>query len=435
MNIPLDHLGGMCRCGKTHELHTKQVVIGSGATSMIGEIARSLGLSSRCVVICDSNTQPFARLTAQSLGTMLHPLKPCIILNPQGLHADEKAVAKVLQQLPADARWLVAAGSGTIHDVTRYVATQRNIPFISFPTAASVDGFTSTVSAMTWQGFKKTLPGVAPLAVVADTDVFAYAPYRLSASGIGDVLGKYISLADWSISHLLTGEDFCPEIYSLTRQAVDRVLASLKDIRAYKKEGFEALMYALLLSGLSMQMWGNSRPASGAEHHLSHLWEMEVLNPCLDAFHGEKVGVGLNLLLPVYRHMGRLPDLSAHLTSYAGLPLLLLEEKFGALSDIVIQENTPDPLEAVNPNTFTDREEQIREILCALPDERELQAAMKQACCYTSLKQIGLENSILADSLALAPFVRNRLTFLRACKLLDSSAVPHEQNLLAVGSH
>lgn len=85
-----------------------------------------------------------------------------IILPSKGLHADEKAVARTLAELHGDTKVLIAVGSGTIHDIACYCAHERGLHFVSCPTAASVDGFCSTVAAMTWHGYKKTLPAVAP---------------------------------------------------------------------------------------------------------------------------------------------------------------------------------------------------------------------------------------------------------------------------------
>src|SRR5699024_4971368 len=107
--------------------------------------------------------------------------------------------------------------------------------------------------------------------------------------------------------------------------------------------------YGLLLSGLAMQMMGNSRPASGAEHHFSHLWEMEVINPHVDALHGEKVGVGLVLALAYYHRLADALSAGVGLSGYDGVEKELLD-RFEA-PDVrrqVEEENTPDPLAAVD---------------------------------------------------------------------------------------
>ena len=192
-----------------------------------------------------------------------------VCLPEENLHADEIAVEKVLGELKGAADVLLAVGSGTIHDITRYVANERMLPFCSIPTAASVDGFVSTVAAMTWHGFKKSFSATAPRFVIADTGIFSKAPYRLTASGISDLLGKYTAIADWKLRTLLQGSIFCERICQMEMEAVSRVIDSIDGLRAGTPQAYEELMYGLLLSGLAMQMVGNSRPASGAEHHLS----------------------------------------------------------------------------------------------------------------------------------------------------------------------
>ena len=201
----------------------------------------------------------------------------------EGLEADERAVEIVENYMEEDIDLVLAVGAGTIHDLSRFVAHQYRIPFVSVPTAASSDGFTSTVADMTWNGVKKVFQASAPLFVFADTDIFAKAPARLTAAGVSDILGKYIALADWKIASILMDEYYCTAVADLETKAIRTVKDNLKEIAAGEKDACEKLMYALILSGLAMQMTGNSRPASGAEHHMVHLWDMEVVNGHLDA--------------------------------------------------------------------------------------------------------------------------------------------------------
>lgn len=110
--------------------------------------------------------------------------------------------------------------------------------------------------------------------MIADTDIIANAPVRLNASGAADMLGKYTALADWEIAHLLTNEYICEQIVGLEREALNSVVEVLPGIKEGKKNACEQLIRGLIISGLAMQLAENSRPASGAEHHISHLWEM-----------------------------------------------------------------------------------------------------------------------------------------------------------------
>lgn len=419
MEFVLDEFEGICECGKTHTLNTKAILLEAGATKKLAQTADYLGLRYGGCIICDSNTQQYADLAAGELKPFLAAKNAIIMLKAKDLHADENAFTLAESVMPEDTAWLLAAGSGTIHDITRYLAHKRGIPFISYPTAASVDGFVSTVCAATSNGFKKTLPGVAPLAVVADTGVFSKAPYRLAASGIGDMLGKYTALADWKCASLLVKEDFCEKIYSLTQKAVDDVRTNLPAIHAGEPDAYETLMSSLLLSGLAMQMWGDSRPASGSEHHLSHFWEMGIINPKTDALHGEEVGVGLLCALRFYEKVAELRNIEEHIQPYGGMPLPVMRKKLGVFYEDILKENQPDILRGISADKISADFAEIRNIIAGLPNARKLRPFMQAAGCVTTIEEIGLSRDIVPDSIILAPFIRRRMTIMRASKLLN----------------
>lgn len=415
MKIEVEKFSQPCSCGKTHRIVVKEILIEERAILKIPEILKRENYGKNPVIICDENTY---RAAGEQVCSLL-PGSHCIRLCPENLHANEIGVQKVLDQLPDGADILLAVGSGTIHDLTRFVAHQKNIPFLSVPTAASVDGFVSTVAAMTWHGYKKTFPAVAPLFVVADSLVFSKAPYRLTASGISDLMGKYTALADWKIANLVTGEYFCENIYNLEIQAIQEVRGCISELQSGKTAAYEQLMYALLLSGLAMQMIGNSRPASGAEHHISHLIEMEVVNPHVDAYHGEKVGVGLLIAASVYHRMAKaLKAGQFSLKTYAGLEMDLLQKSFvkEEMYAEMIAENTPDPLAQITDATLLEKAGKIADILQEIPSYEELSGCLQQAHCPRTLQDIGLQESLLPTLLDLSPYVRNRLTFMRLKK-------------------
>lgn len=417
MQIPVSEFSKPCPCGHKHDIFVRDIRIGKGVLSDIPGLLREGGFSSPTVV-CDENTFAAA---GEKVVSLLGGC-PFVCLPPEGLHADEHAVEKVLSQLSDKTDILIAAGSGTIHDTTRYCANERHIPFLSVPTAASVDGFVSTVAAMTWQGFKRTFIAVSPIYVVADSEIFSKAPARLTAAGVGDLLGKYTAIADWRIAHELTDEYLCERLCDMELEAINTVCENLDAIRAGDEQASEQLMYGLLLSGLAMQMIGDSRPASGAEHHMSHLWEMEVINPHTGAYHGEKVGVGLLYAAKAYHTVrARILDKTLQLKEYTGLETALMEETFGrrGLSGELLRENTPDPLLAIEPQKLRDSLPRIAQILDGIPASETLRDILSRAGAPLSLTDIGLTEDIRPLTLRLSPYVRNRLTFMRVIKLFD----------------
>jgi glycerol-1-phosphate dehydrogenase [NAD(P)+] len=415
MRVDISRFNLLCRCGKKHEISVKNIIIEEKATKHLKEIVDEY---EKPVILCDRNTMEACE------ESMREYFENYLVLELVGsdIHADDKQVAWVQERLPFDADVLIAVGSGTIHDITRYMAQERGIPFLSIPTAASVDGFVSTVAAMTWHGMKKTIPAVAPIYVLADTDIFALAPYRLTASGISDLMGKYTALLDWKISHYVTKEYFCPQIYELELEALSEVEAVLDKIRLQDKDSMEKLMYALILSGLAMQMLGNSRPASGAEHHVAHFWEMEVLNEKLDALHGEKVSIGLLLCLEHYERLKQaIQNGQCEVNNRGGYETEILKETFGkkGLYEAVLEENGENILETIQPEVLKEALPLIGEALQELPEANYMREKLILAGCVTDMKEIGLEDSLKELTLQLCPYVRRRLTLLRISKMFD----------------
>lgn len=417
MRVDINKFIGFCGCGKEHKIMVKDIIIESEAIKKLSMIMEKEGFKN-ITIICDENTYAAA---GEEIKEII-PKGKFINLKSENLHANEIAVQKVYECLSVENDVLIALGSGTIHDITRYVAYNKDIPFISVPTAASVDGFVSTVAAMTWRGYKKTFTAVSPIYVVADTDIFKEAPYRLTASGVSDLIGKYTALVDWKISSIVIGEYICNKVCNMEIDAVNKLCECVDDLVLGKSEAYEQLMYALILSGLAMQIIGNSRPASGAEHHMSHLWEMEVINKHLDAYHGEKVSVGLILVMEEYKKIKKsIENGRCRVKKYYGLEEDILKEVFKSreMYDSIMKENTPDPLLNVNKVILQNRLESIAEILEKLPTLDFVKNTLKRAKAVTTLEEIGLSNDIKQNSIRVSPYVRSRLTLMRISKMLE----------------
>ena len=417
MRVDINKFIGFCGCGKEHKIMVKDIIIESEAIKKLSMIMEKEGFKN-ITIICDENTYAAA---GEEIKEII-PNGKFINLKSENLHANEITVQNVYECLSVENDVLIALGSGTIHDITRYVAYNKDIPFISVPTAASVDGFVSTVAAMTWRGYKKTFTAVSPIYVVADTDIFKEAPYRLTASGVSDLIGKYTALVDWKISSIVIGEYICNKVCNMEIDAVNKLCECVDDLVLGKSEAYEQLMYALILSGLAMQIIGNSRPASGAEHHMSHLWEMEVINKHLDAYHGEKVSVGLILVMEEYKKIKKsIENGRCRVKKYYGLEEDILKEVFKSreMYDYIMKENTPDPLLNVNKVILQNRLESIAEILEKLPTLDFVKNTLKRAKAVTTLEEIGLSNDIKQNSIRVSPYVRSRLTLMRISKMLE----------------
>lgn len=414
MIIDSKKYNGKCQCGREHKMYTELCVIAAGCMKDIKNYAAEFGLIGKCAAIYDENTY---RATADRHPSVLKE----IILPPDGLHADNRGVELALSEIPDNIDYLIAVGSGTVHDITRYCAYKLGINFVSCPTAASVDGFCSSVAAMTWDGFKKTFTAVAPILVLADLDVIVKASFYLTKSGIGDMLGKYIALAEWKISNTLTGEYLCQKIYDMTHAATDEIAKCAYRLKDGNAAAFESLMYGLLMSGLAMQLLGNSRCASGAEHHISHLIEMhpEGLNEISDALHGEKVGVATLLVRHEYDRLRNKADLIWN--DYKKADNEYINRFFGKyLSEQIIKENSEDTAYGITREMIEDKWNDICKIIDKIPSEDALSEIYKNLGIKMSLGDIGVAEDKRDILFEYSPLVRNRLTLMRLRRAIEN---------------
>ncbi len=397
-----------CTCGKKHASSIRRIVIGENCLKDLSEHLTALDIRGRTLAVYDTNT-------AAAEGLVKPVADYELILDADGLHADERAVAVLRGKLPDDARILIAVGSGTIHDIVRFVSADTGRIFVSAPTAASVDGFASGVAAMTWNGFKRTFPAVAPTLVLADLSVISHAPFYLSRSGVGDILGKYTALSDWKIANLLTGEYYCEGIVSMMEDAVKKIRDCIDGLLDGESSAYRKLIYGLLLSGVAMELAGNSRPASGAEHHISHFLEIGAIENN-GSLHGEKVGVGTLLALKTYKEAARNAPIR-----FVKTPLVndaYLRPVYGSLTESVLDENRADVMSGITPDLLAAKWPLVSEVIQCIPPYEEILEIMERIGAKTTLSDLGVKQEKLATILEFSPYVRARLTFMRLIRML-----------------
>ncbi len=330
-------------CGRTHSMETRKLVIGEDIFAGIGREIQELGLSGKGLIVCDRNTYEAA---GRRLESCLEDMDISVfIYDRTDLHADAHSVGRLMIAMAYDPDYLIACGSGTITDTVRYTAFLTKKPFVVFATAASVDGFASGSTPLIVDGFKTTYPGKAPIAVFADTKVLACAPAKMTAAGFGDVLAKIIAVIDWKLARDVEGEQFCPFICSMVEDAVDECIALAADLADARPQACGKLMNVLSVTGIAMQMMGTTRPASGGEHHISHLLEMRDISlGRKGSLHGDKVGIGTLIALYIYAEMfsgSRLPEQRPQLGSDEWEREI--RRVYGPLADKAMSINEPCP--------------------------------------------------------------------------------------------
>ncbi|HEX3804622.1 MAG TPA: iron-containing alcohol dehydrogenase [Solirubrobacteraceae bacterium] len=281
-----------------------KIVIADDAIERLAAVAPE-----RPLVVMDANTR-------EAAGTRVTELlgdAPVYVFDQRhDLHAGPEEAARVAARFTPGST-AVAVGSGVITDIVRYASHQADRDFISVPTAASMDGYSSSVAAMQVDGVKVTYPARAPKAIYADPRVLGAAPRVLTSAGIGDLLGKATAGVDWLAAHLLYGERYDPQIAAGTRQAMMLAAHNVPALMAGEPAAQRDLLDGLIQSGINIARVGNSRPASGLEHHASHFWDLLAAHGKHEhASHGLQVGyaTGFGMRIQRFAYGGGVPLLS-----------------------------------------------------------------------------------------------------------------------------
>ena len=409
MILDCGRFSGPCECGREHPLETKLVVVDYGCLNDFDRYMADCGLTGRRTVIYDTNTY--------NLPGMVHVRADKeLVLEAKGLHSEQGMIESIIPQLD-DPEVIVTVGSGTLMDFARYPANKLGIPFVAIPTLASSDGFTANICSVVVDGQKKSIPMHAPALVCADLNIISGAPMFLTVSGIADILSKYISLADWKIAHLVSGEYFCERTAAAAQEALELMAGCADRMLKGGEPDYEAMTMAQMISGLSMQMLGNSRAASGAEHLIAHLVEMKP--PRFEnahGIHGECVGVGTVLCAEAYHRMA---EKTPKARPFRPLDEAWVREKFGPLAGGILKENEHDVLAAFDPQNIVDHWDEIREIIAGIPRAADIAWTLHALGGKYSLSDIGIDESLRGEVLDISAAIRNRLTLARMSRVLD----------------
>ncbi|MFA6816326.1 MAG: sn-glycerol-1-phosphate dehydrogenase, partial [Lentisphaeria bacterium] len=268
-------------------LQTKTFVLESGAIQSLAELLKTKFPGKQPWIIADENTWQAAGKKGATLlrEAGLNCAEPFIFPGEPRLHPDYNYSKMLAEKIPENGI-LVAIGSGVINDLAKCASGIKGIPYCCVPTACSVDGYTSAGAALSVNGTKKTVKCPAPCAVCADVDILATAPPEMLASGYADLLTKIPAGADWIIADTIGEEPINKDVWQFVQGPIRKWVSDNTDMLN--------IFHGLAVTGYGMQMYHESRPASGAEHLFSHVWEMEGLQQNgIDISHGFKVGVGL----------------------------------------------------------------------------------------------------------------------------------------------
>ena len=288
-----------CECGKVHTVAVDEVVIGSGVAGRLSEFLRKYG-ARKPFVLADVNTFAAAgECVCKQLDDYSKYIFPQDSLEP-----DENAVGSAVMHFDNSCDLIIGIGSGVINDIGKILSNITGRKYIIVATAPSMDGYASATSSMSMDGLKVSLNSRCADVIIGDTDILKNAPLKMLKAGLGDMLAKYVSIAEWRIAHIITGEYYCEQVANLIRKALKKCVDNAPGLLKRDEKAVEAVFEGLVIGGVAMAYAGVSRPASGVEHYFSHIWDMRGLEfgTAVD-FHGIQCAVATLQAVRLYEQV------------------------------------------------------------------------------------------------------------------------------------
>ena len=399
-------------------LETVCFVLDHGALKAVSEVLQEYFPGRRPWIIADENTWKAAGKSVQSY--LNEPCTPYIYPAEPVLHADYKHVPELALAMPENAV-PIAVGGGTINDIVKRLAGEKQIPYLCVPTVPSVDGFTSAGASITKDGLKQTLKCPPPYVIVADVDVLLASPAEMKAAGYADLFAKLPAGAEWLIADTLGIEPVRQDVWDLVQPFLRDWLADAGNL--------DGIFAGLAATGYAMQLYLDSRPASGMEHLCSHVWEMEGC----EASHGFKVGIGTLASTFLLEEFARLTvdELRNLMTPpksrserEAEVDELLKAGVYGNAKEIAMAKFS-------DAATLQERRKEICDALPALQKKireqifsfDETVKMLKAANCPITPAEIGLSQEQFIHGVKTAQLIRKRYTLLdvmEECGIMDA---------------
>ena len=265
-----------CPCGKRHTATIDNVIVGNGVIAQLPGIIAKYG-AKKPFILADVNTFQAAGQAVCNILNESNIGYSSYIFPNTALEPDEKAVGSLMLHYDHSCDLVIGVGSGVINDIGKILSCVTGHRYIIVATAPSMDGYASATSSMARDSLKVSINTRCADVILGDIDILKNAPAHMLRSGLGDMLAKYISIAEWRIAHLITCEYYCEEVAQLIRSALKKCVDNADGLLKREDAAIRAVFEGLVIGGIAMTYAGVSRPASGVEHYFSHVWDMRGL--------------------------------------------------------------------------------------------------------------------------------------------------------------
>ncbi|MDB6056326.1 MAG: 3-dehydroquinate synthase [Verrucomicrobiales bacterium] len=406
---------------------TRGLLVAAGALERTAEFFKTYFPNRPAAIIADAITFKVAGRKVREIleKNGVKCVEPFIFTDPK-FYASYNYVDELEAALKAHDAVPVAVGSGSINDVSKLASHKVGRQYMSVGTAASMDGYTASGASITYNDSKQTFGCPAPLAVLADTEILRQAPREMTAAGYADLSAKLTAGADWILADALGIEALEPKAWQMAQAGLRDALGNPDAISNRDADATGRLVEALMLGGFSMQWSNTSRPASGAEHQFSHLWDMQHHTHNGKApSHGFKVGVATVTITALYEYLLTEPidklDVEACCAKWPSLAEFEKQIRTRYASENFV-DKVVEEFRAKYPTTEVLRD-RLNKLRAAWPQLREdlrqqlIPSAQLKSMLHTvgapvEPEQIGITRSRLRDSFVQAWYIRRRFTVL-----------------------
>lgn len=331
---------------------------------------------------------------------------------------------RIATRFDASVDVILSVGSGTITDVAKITARTLDRPMGAIATAASMNGFTSGLAATLDDGIKLTKKAPPPRAAWALPSTLVDAPAEMTAAGLGDLHSKPVSSADWRLSHHLNGAPWDEPVVEMLTTVTELSQGLAEGLRAKNADAYAQLFAGLCLTGIAMQAATPGAQASGAEHLVSHYFDMIAGNDSFEhraTHHGAQVAVGCMVSLSAWqfalrafkenRPLGSCPE---HIYDPAQRNAWI-DGHFRSLSPAIraMHEGSPVLYEDVERRRSllqSTRGEAVQDAAKQLPNAAWLIQELQLAGCPTRFSELGVGSKLAKQCVRYAPWVRARYT-------------------------
>ena len=415
-----------CPCGKKHIADIDDIIVENGAINRLPEVINGYG-AKKAFILADVNTYKAAgERTVSILCENSVPFSSYAFQNA-ALEPDELAVGSAVMHFDNSCDILIGVGSGVINDICKILSFRSKIPYIIVATAPSMDGYASATSSMSMDGLKVSLPDKCADAIIGDIDILKNAPEKALISGLGDMLAKYISIAEWRISNIITGEYYCEKIAQMIRDAVKKCVQNADGLLKRDDAAVKAVFEGLVIGGVAMTYAGLSRPASGVEHYFSHIWDMRGLEfgtPV--STHGIQCAIGTLYAARLYNKIKNAkPDREKALRYVSGFDYEAYKKKLKAF--LGKGADTMTALEKkekkYDQNAHLKRleiiinswERIVAVINEEIPEPQFIESILDKIHCPKTADEIGIDPAILPMTFAATKDIRDKYVLSRLC--------------------